>query len=180
MHLDDECEYKTLVLFSGPRGRSVSIDNYEVFLLIASGYGISAQLPYLSAILHDDENSLTRFKRVHLVWQLNSYAESCKRNSTFSIGIGLTWAQDLVRVLKQELGDPLNAALTFKNFGLSIHNVYLQKKKEEIPSERAKHIRDPADWKSIITAEAEGDAQQRTGSTRKLGVLGKILSFGLQ
>ena len=35
------------VLFGGPHGKSICMDDYEKILTIASGFGITAQLPYL-------------------------------------------------------------------------------------------------------------------------------------
>ena len=38
------------VLFSGPHGRSAAVDDYEVVLLVADGFGIAALLPYLKKL----------------------------------------------------------------------------------------------------------------------------------
>lgn len=37
----------SLVIFSGPHGKSVPVDVYESILMVASGFGIAAHLPYL-------------------------------------------------------------------------------------------------------------------------------------
>lgn len=44
------------VLFSGPHGRSAAVDDYEVVLLIADGFGIAALLPYLKKLIHGYNN----------------------------------------------------------------------------------------------------------------------------
>ena len=56
-------------LFGGPYGRSVAVGNYETVLMLASGFGIAAQLPYLKQLMHGHEASP---RRVHLVWQVDN------------------------------------------------------------------------------------------------------------
>ncbi|KAM0665686.1 hypothetical protein ACQRIU_005947 [Beauveria bassiana] len=59
-------------LFSGPHGNSIPLGNYEVVLMIASGYGIAAQLPYLKQLIHGYNSRKARSRRVHLVWELKT------------------------------------------------------------------------------------------------------------
>jgi FAD-binding domain len=40
------------VLFSGPHGKSVCMDDYENILMVASDFEIAAQLPYLKRLIH--------------------------------------------------------------------------------------------------------------------------------
>ena len=61
-----------LALFTGPHGISVPIEEYETVLLIASGFGIAAQLPYLKRLIYGYNTCKTRTRRVHLVWQLKT------------------------------------------------------------------------------------------------------------
>ena len=61
-----------LALFTGPHGISVPIDEYETVLLVASGFGIAAQLPYLKRLIYGYNACETRTRRVHLVWQLKT------------------------------------------------------------------------------------------------------------
>ena len=63
-------------LFSGPHGNSVPVGNYEVVLMVASGYGIAAQLPYLKQLLHDYNSRKARSRRIHLVWELKTLGKS--------------------------------------------------------------------------------------------------------
>lgn len=59
-------------LFSGPHGKSMPVGNYETVLMLASGSGIAAQLPYLKQLMHGHEASP---RRVHLVWQVERIGE---------------------------------------------------------------------------------------------------------
>lgn len=63
-------------LFSGPHGNSVPVADHEVVLMIASGYGIAAQLPYLQQLLHEYNSRKARSRRIHLVWELKTLGES--------------------------------------------------------------------------------------------------------
>ncbi|KAM3490540.1 hypothetical protein MY3957_006154 [Beauveria namnaoensis] len=66
-------------LFSGPHGNSIPLGNYEVVLMIASGYGIAAQLPYLKQLIHGYNSRKARSRRVHLVWKLKTLG-GCRKN----------------------------------------------------------------------------------------------------
>ena len=61
-----------VALFSGPHGNSIPVGDYEVVLLVASGYGIAAQLPYLKQLLHNYNRRSARARRIHLVWELKT------------------------------------------------------------------------------------------------------------
>lgn len=52
--------------------KSIDIYKHEVALLIASGWGILPQIPYL---LRRDPDDLLRLRRVHLVWQLDHHGK---------------------------------------------------------------------------------------------------------
>ena len=41
-----------LVLFSGPHGKSIPMDDCENILIVVSGFGIAAHLPYLKQLIH--------------------------------------------------------------------------------------------------------------------------------
>lgn len=60
------------VLFTGPCGVSLPTHDYSIVLLVASGLGLVAQIPYLKQLIHDKNASRTRTRRIHLVWQLES------------------------------------------------------------------------------------------------------------
>ena len=61
-----------LAFFSGPHGTSIPVGDYETVLLIASGFGIASQLPYLKQLIYGYNACKTRNRRVHLVWQLET------------------------------------------------------------------------------------------------------------
>lgn len=61
-----------LALFSGPHGTSAPVGDYETVLMVASGFGIAAQLPYLKQLIYGYNACKTRTRRVHLVWQLET------------------------------------------------------------------------------------------------------------
>lgn len=61
-----------LALFTGPHGTSESVGNYETVLMVASGFGIAAQLPYLKKLIYGYNTCTSQTRRVHLVWQLET------------------------------------------------------------------------------------------------------------
>jgi len=61
-----------LALFSGPHGISAPVGDYETVLMIASGSGIVAQLPYLKQLIYRYNARKSCTRRVHLVWQLET------------------------------------------------------------------------------------------------------------
>lgn len=62
-------------LFSGPHGLSVPVNAYDVVVMVASGFGIAAQLPYLKKLMHEYNNRKARTRRVHLVWKLRNLSK---------------------------------------------------------------------------------------------------------
>lgn len=65
-----------LALFTGPHGCSVPVGEFETVVMIASDFGIAAQLPYLDELVYGYNACKTRNRRVHLVWLLEKYSES--------------------------------------------------------------------------------------------------------
>lgn len=59
-------------LFTGPYGTSISTRNCGIVLLVASGVGIVAQIPYLKQLVHDYNACRTLTRRIHLIWQLET------------------------------------------------------------------------------------------------------------
>jgi NAD(P)H-flavin reductase len=59
-----------IVMFSGPHGMDLAIDKYESILMVASGFGITAFLPYLKKLIHDYNAREGRARRIHVVWQI--------------------------------------------------------------------------------------------------------------
>lgn len=61
---------KRLVLYSGPHGSPASMKEYGSVLMIASGFGIAAHLPYIKELLDGSQACQIVTRRIHLVWQL--------------------------------------------------------------------------------------------------------------
>jgi NAD(P)H-flavin reductase len=59
-----------LVLFSGPHRTSFAMDEYESILMVASGFGIATQLPYLKSLIYGYNSRRVQARRIHLVWQI--------------------------------------------------------------------------------------------------------------
>ena len=67
-----------VALFSGTHGTSAPVGDYETVRMIASGFGMAAQLPYLKQVIYGYNASKTRTRRIHLVWQLESLGQPQK------------------------------------------------------------------------------------------------------
>jgi hypothetical protein len=93
-----------LVMLSGPHGQSISMEEYETVLIVASGFGIAAQLPYLKRLIHGYNAREVRARRIHLVWQIENKGESV-----------IVTTQSVMRLMRPEVGVagqlPLNGAL---------------------------------------------------------------------
>lgn len=63
------------VLFTGPHGASPPVEEYEYIFMVASGYGIVAQLPLLERLVQGARAREVRARRVRLVWE---FADVCK------------------------------------------------------------------------------------------------------
>jgi NAD(P)H-flavin reductase len=75
-HAESRHASSPLVLFSGPHGRSVAVDKYESVLMIASGFGIAAQLPYLKRLIYGHNAGKVRARRILLVWDIRNIGKS--------------------------------------------------------------------------------------------------------
>ncbi|KAH7330037.1 hypothetical protein BKA65DRAFT_404702 [Rhexocercosporidium sp. MPI-PUGE-AT-0058] len=60
------------VLFSGPHGKRIPIDDSENILIVTSGFGVAAHLPYLKQLIHGYNAREVRARRIHLVWQVRN------------------------------------------------------------------------------------------------------------
>jgi hypothetical protein len=49
---------------------SIAMEKYETILMVASGFGIAAQLPYLKRLIHGYNSREVFARRIHLVWQI--------------------------------------------------------------------------------------------------------------
>lgn len=59
-----------IVVFSGPHGPHVSMDEHESILMVASGFGIAAHFSHLKRLMYGYNAGLVRARRIHLVWQI--------------------------------------------------------------------------------------------------------------
>ncbi|KAJ5639911.1 cell surface metalloreductase [Penicillium longicatenatum] len=51
------------------------VDGYEIVLLIASGFGIAATIPYLKKMIHGYNTCTIQVRRLHLVWLIKLIGE---------------------------------------------------------------------------------------------------------
>jgi NAD(P)H-flavin reductase len=56
---------------SGPHGSGAPVGEYGSVLMIATGIGIAAQLPYLKELISGFNYCQVRTRRIHLVWQVD-------------------------------------------------------------------------------------------------------------
>jgi predicted ferric reductase len=80
-----------LVLISGPHGRSEAVDGYESVLMVASGFGIAAQLPYLKRLIYGHNARNVRTRRIHLVWEFSDIGECAAQDISFIADSSQKW-----------------------------------------------------------------------------------------
>ena len=73
--LAPESSVAFLTLFTGPHGTSEDVSQYESALLIASGFGVAAAVPYLMKMIYGYNTCTLQVRRLHLVWQVDSIGE---------------------------------------------------------------------------------------------------------
>ncbi|KAL4860883.1 hypothetical protein BDV12DRAFT_204602 [Aspergillus spectabilis] len=61
-------------LISGPHGISENVSYYETALVVASGFGSAAVIPYVKKMIYGYNACTSQIRRVHLVWQVESKA----------------------------------------------------------------------------------------------------------
>jgi len=64
-----------VVIFSGPHGKSIDMDEYESVLMVASGFGIAAHLSSLKKLIYGYNARLGRTRRIRVVWQIRNQAD---------------------------------------------------------------------------------------------------------
>lgn len=65
-----------VALFSGPHGRQRRLHEYENVVMVATGFGIAAQFPYLKKLIHDHHVQRTNVCRIHLIWKIEELGET--------------------------------------------------------------------------------------------------------
>lgn len=71
-HAAPKSNFSSLALYSGPHGISECVDKYESVLLVASGAGIAAIIPYAKKLIHGYNTCTSHVRRMHLIWQVES------------------------------------------------------------------------------------------------------------
>lgn len=59
-------------LIEGPYGRSLAVDEYGTVLLVATGIGITGQLPYIKELLMPYRDCRAKTRRIVLLWELDA------------------------------------------------------------------------------------------------------------
>ncbi|CAG8410965.1 unnamed protein product [Penicillium salamii] len=59
-----------MALYSGPHGISERVNDYENVILIASGSGLVAVIPYVAMLIHGYNTCTMHVRRIHLIWQV--------------------------------------------------------------------------------------------------------------
>jgi len=59
--------------FTGPHGRTIDISTYGSVMLIATGFGIVAQLSYVKELIQGYNNGQVCTRRMHLLWQVEEW-----------------------------------------------------------------------------------------------------------
>lgn len=84
-----------LAWISGPHGSGAPVGKYGSVLMVATGIGIAAQLPYLKELIWGFNHCEIRTRRIHLVWQLNF--------------VGIVYVSEMMMVMLTEVGDQIGA-----------------------------------------------------------------------
>lgn len=156
-----------LLLFSGPHGKSIPMDDGENILIVASDFGIAAHLPYLKKLIHGYNAREVRARRIHLVWQV--------RDINFIVA-----AQPLLNGALDEdtLDDGWILAISIYCESSNIGNKSFGK--------RAKFHQGRAPLRSIIEAEVAGDfiekktlVEAEPESGGQTGIFGQLLVTSL-
>ena len=64
-------------LFSGPHGHRTHLGDFEKIIMVASEFGIVAQLSYLRQLIRGYSSFQARTRRIHLIWQVQSLGRTC-------------------------------------------------------------------------------------------------------
>ncbi|EAL91125.1 ferric reductase family protein [Aspergillus fumigatus Af293] len=140
-----------LALFTGPHGTSEDVSHYESVLVIASGFGIAAAVPYLKKMIYGYNTCTSQVRRLHLVWQVESIGE-------------VAAAQTLLNNL---LKDDIVDEGYILNISIYVGNGLEQNKLPFGQHKRVCLYRSIPDYDSIISLEASGDQVERLPNIRE-------------
>ena len=65
-----------LAVISGPHGMGIPVGDHGKVLMIATGFGIVAQIPYLKQLVWGLNRHQVRTREIRLIWQLQSFGSS--------------------------------------------------------------------------------------------------------
>lgn len=100
--------FSSLALYSGPHGLSEPVDDYETVLLISSGAGLSAVIPYAKRLIYGYNTCTSHVRRVHLIWQVETRGRSVPRRGDHNLtktGVAIAAQEQLNELLKEDVLD---------------------------------------------------------------------------
>jgi NAD(P)H-flavin reductase len=81
------------------------MDKYESVLMVASGFGIAALLPYIKKLIHGYNTRVGRARQIHVVWQISARGRFIISESTSQLTVaadGLPVQEMLNRALEED------------------------------------------------------------------------------
>ncbi|KAK9607398.1 hypothetical protein V6Z93_000945 [Aspergillus fumigatus] len=147
----EESSISFLALFTGPHGTSEDVSHYESILVIASGFGIAAAVPYLKKMIYGYNTCTSQVRRLHLVWQVGSIGEVAAAQSLLN------------NLLKDDIVDDGYIL----NISIYVGDGLEQNKLPFGQHERVCLYRSVPDYDNIISLEASGDQVERLPNIRE-------------
>ncbi|KAL4780128.1 hypothetical protein BJX76DRAFT_59413 [Aspergillus varians] len=139
-----------LALFTGPHGTNEDVGHYESVLVVASGFGIAAAIPYLKKMIYGYNTCTSHVRRLHLVWQVEAADE---------MTAALTLINNLLEDDIMDEGYILHISIYIRN-GLGQNKFPLGQ------HERVYLYQGVPDFEDIISLEASGDKIERLPNVR--------------
>ncbi|KAL4931872.1 ferric reductase family protein [Aspergillus undulatus] len=145
-----ESSVSFLALFTGPHGMIDDVSHYESILVVTSGFGIAAAIPYLKKMIYGYNTCTVQVRRLHLVWEVKSVGE-------MAAALAL-----LNNLLKDDIMDN----------GYILHiSIYVRDGLEPNRFPFGEHDRvclyqGPPDYQNIVSVEASGDQIERLPNIR--------------
>ncbi|KAI2941809.1 hypothetical protein CBS147321_5676 [Aspergillus niger] len=146
-----ETSVSYMALFTGPHGTTEDVSKYENALLIASGFGIAAVIPYLKKMIYGYNTCTSQIRRLHLVWQVES--------------IDMTNAAQ--GLLNDLLDDDIIDDGYILNVSIYVRNGLAHNKVPFGEHERFCLYQGTPNYESIVSLEASGDQIERLPNIRE-------------
>ncbi|KFX96375.1 hypothetical protein O988_05355 [Pseudogymnoascus sp. VKM F-3808] len=80
-HASKSYTLNPFIVFSGPHGPHVSMNEHESVLMVASGFGIAAHFSHLKRLIYGYNARLVRARRIHIVWQIRDKVDGLAAQS---------------------------------------------------------------------------------------------------